>query len=225
METQAHDAMMSVVLGEPEALVSAALKKLVESSGPYNIVAQVGTAEEILSSIDRFGPDVIVMEIILPGPSGLEALLELERRNSNVKVLIVTRTSSAEIIRRILAISSLSIVLKNDSAEELSRALTSCIDGQQYISRSVQQILEDSEDTNGWDKSNSVFDPLVKLSSREREIFYFLAEGLQNAQIAKRLFISPRTVETHRARIVRKLGIKSNGELIRFAIRNGLSFC
>ena len=111
---------------------------------------------------------------------------------------------------------------KSVSNEELFEALESVVSGERYLQKEYSELGEVTRN-DGPLKIEKFHDPLGPLSPREREIFNLLAGGLQNTDIAKKLYISPRTVETHRARVVRKLGLSSNGELIRFAIKHGLA--
>jgi DNA-binding NarL/FixJ family response regulator len=122
-------------------------------------------------------------------------------------------------VRLAMQAGALSFVSKSAEIDELLESLKSTASGQRYLPAALSNLYNVETEA----VTEEARDPLALLSVRERQIFHLLADGLQNAVIAKQLFISPRTVETHRARVVRKLGLSSNAQLIRFAIRHGLS--
>jgi DNA-binding NarL/FixJ family response regulator len=187
-------------------------------------VAQADDAEQALQALSAHSEiRLITLEIALPGMSGIEFLRELQRRKILAKTLVISQISSDDMITQALLAGAQGYVLKNCRVEDLETATdTVCRSNSRYLPSSIGHLAKVSE--NGYELTQqNPTDPLAPLSAREREIFHLLAIGLQNTAIAKKLFISPRTVETHRARIVRKLALQTNGELIRFAIKHGLS--
>lgn len=217
METTSH----SIIHADPHALVRQALGKLMPSWGRYKLIAETTSAEETLSSVEQHNPAVLILELALPGPSGIEVLQELRRRKHKVRTLVASSLDSDHLVRCALKAGALGYVPKWCSLDEFSAGLQSVVENKTYLPERLSHLrgtqLGDGREEELLD------DPLAPLSTREREIFHLLASGLQNSVIAKKLFISPRTVETHRARVVRKLGLCSNSELIRFAIKHGLS--
>ena len=223
MDGENNSREQSVLLVEPETLVRFAIKRLIDSLDGFHVEAEAGSVSDAVKQIEKSEPELIVTEIALPGPSGLELLLELERRNmSKPQVLILSQVDSIDLVRQALLAGAKGYVLKSSSFETFVDGLKSASLNRRYFPSEMEEQLQLDDNTYELRKIREN-DPLGPLSPREREIFHLLANGLQNNGIAKKLYISPRTVETHRARIVRKLELSSNGELIRFAIKHGLS--
>lgn len=212
-----------ILLVDPEVLVRYALGKLITTIPGCEIGGQVNDPEAAFRALrDDERIRLVVFEIALPGMSGIEFLRELQRRQLSVKTLAVSHVSSPDMITQALLAGAQGYVLKSGVFEELVEAIETVRSGnKRYLPPAIAHLAEVAP--NSYGLSPEPDDPLADLSSREREVFHLLANGLQNTEIAKKLFISPRTVETHRARVVRKLGLSTNGELIRFAIKHGLS--
>jgi len=215
--------IQSVLIVDPERLTRAALQQLISTVGPYRVVAEADNAEEGLSRLSTVQPMLLILEIELPGKSGIEMLYEMKRKQVAQKTLVLTRLRSEKMMRFAFNGGALGYLFKTSEVNELRAALAAVSENRKYLPPDFGHLVEEFSKPLGHDLSLQKMDPLDALSSREREIFHLLADGQQNAGIAKKLFISPRTVETHRARIVRKLGIHSNAELIRYAIRHGLA--
>lgn len=215
----------AVFLCEPLALIRHAMRDLIERIPGCIISGEASSFEEAWERIEAAPPDIIMTELVLAGASGLEFVLRAKKSLPKTKVVVLAVPAQESLLNHALRSGASAVISKAAPISEFSKTLERIIstdgavtlDGMPLASRIVTSSIG----------SNSVEampnDPLSALSPREREIFHFLASGLQNSTIAQKLFISPRTVETHRARIVRKLQINSNGELIRFAIRHGLS--
>lgn len=215
--------IQSVLIVDPEQLIRAALQQLISSVGPYRVVAEADNAEEGLTRLSSVQPMLLILEIELPGKSGIEMLYEMKRKQVTQKTLVLTRLRSEKMMRFAFNGGALGYLFKTSSVSEFGSALAAVSENRKYLPPDFGHLIEEFSKPLGHDVSPQRMDPLDALSCREREIFHLLADGQQNAGIAKKLFISPRTVETHRARIVRKLGIHSNAELIRYAIRHGLA--
>jgi len=136
---------------------------------------------------------------------------------------VLSSNDSEAIIKQAIYAGASGFVLKRNNFEMLSGGINAVTSGERFFCPMAAQVANSLDLSLELEANNGDSDPLDPLSPREREIFHLLANGLQNSTIAKRLFISPRTVETHRARVVRKLGLNSNAELIRYAIKHGLS--
>lgn len=180
--------------------------------------------EEAVQLVEDHQPALVITEVALRGPSGLEFLLELQRRKLNrVKPMVLSQVEAPDMVKQAFLAGAQGYIFKSSDFENLTTALDTVAANRRYIPRELAHLADLPEagyELGGKTRPN---DPLSPLSAREREIFHLLANGLQNTVIAKKLFISPRTVETHRARVVRKLGLTSNGELIRFAVKHGLT--
>lgn len=208
----------SILLVDQETLFGEGLRHLFEAQTPYKVSAIARDLNEALSLLDRDEPHFLLTETRLPGPSGLELIRQVKQRSSTSLPILMMSAPSSDLIQPARSAGARGFLTKRDTFESLVACLEHLEKGGIYLSPSLE-LIQHQIDQN----AECSADPLESLSPREREIFHLLADGMQNASIAKRLFISPRTVETHRARVVRKLGLRSNSELIRFAIRNGLA--
>ncbi|MCB0347090.1 MAG: response regulator transcription factor [Bdellovibrionales bacterium] len=206
----------SILLVDDSVLVRKALKRLISEIDGVTVDNEAGNLADALAAVDKQRPDLIVSELALPGPSGIEILFELRRRKLKIPFLALTRCNSLEVAEQAIKAGADGYLTKNATEEELRNAVASVCGGSKYLSGDLDGRFHDHE-------VRVEDDPLSLLSNREREIFHLLANGLQNSSIARKLLISPRTVETHRARIVQKLGISSNAELIHFAVNCGLA--
>lgn len=218
-------AKLPTLVVDPDILVRNAIARMMGSfPNCCDAIAQADDAEQALHALNAH-PEIrlITLEIALPGMSGIEFLRELQRRKILAKTLVISQLTSDDMVTQALLAGAQGYVLKNCPVEDLETAIdTVCRGNARYLPSSIQHLAKVSENSYELTQQHPS-DPLTPLSAREREIFHLLAIGLQNTAIAKKLFISPRTVETHRARIVRKLSLQTNGELIRFAIKHGLS--
>lgn len=215
---------MRILMIDPEEIVRHAIGSLINSLPDFEVHTSVSTSEEGLKAIDKIDFDIVILEIALPQASGIDFLHELQRRKLLVKTLVLSHLSSPELITQALLAGAQGFALKAGSFSDLCEGLQIIKhSNKRYLPPQVSELARIGKNEFALSGKKATSDPLSPLSKREREIFHLLATGLQNTAIAKKLFISPRTVETHRARIVRKLGLCTNGELIRFAIKNGLT--
>lgn len=213
-----------VLLVDPDELVRYAFAQLIKSLERYEVVEEASSHEEALHKLEKGGIDLVVTEVALPRTSGIELLHEMARRRFPVRSIFLSHLDSADIVTQALLAGAHGYILKSGSFDEFKNGLeTAFFSNKRYLPPSIAHLIDVPENGYELGGKDTAGDPLSTLSPREREIFHLLANGLQNTVIAKKLFISPRTVETHRARVVRKLGLQTNGELIRFAIKRGLT--
>ena len=215
--------MTNIVLVDGESLIRSALRVLINSTDSFHVVDEAGNAEEALIAIDGHKPSIVITAVGLPGKSGIELIYEIKRRNIESDILVLSSNDSDAIIRQAVCAGASGYILKRNNFEMLSRGLQAISNGEKFFCPIAAEVASSLDLAIAIESNGDKLDPLDPLSPREREIFHLLANGLQNSTIAKKLFISPRTVETHRARVVRKLGLNSNAELIRYAIKHGLS--
>lgn len=208
----------SIVLVDDHAIVRHAIKTILEGAGHYQVVGESDSCAGGLKLVQDLSPEIAIVDLGLPGKSGLELLMDLKQLNLRTKVVVVTMYEDEQRFTHALHAGALAYLPKNLPPQEFLTALQKVRTGERYVPARLAHLEKALGETN----SESSSDPLARLSKREREIFFFLAEGLPNRTIAKKLFISPRTVETHRARVLKKFGFLSTAELIRFALRNHL---
>lgn len=215
----------TMVIADDHAFVRHGLKELAEKEG-YSIVAECNNADSIVELTRKHNPAFIVMDLALPGKSGLEAIKEISKMNGAApKIVVLSGIEDEATIRHAFAVGASGYVLKQSEPEDLFDAFQKVEQGDQALPSRLAHLAEEISNDSKTRKNGKVpteIDPLGKLSKREREVFYLLADGLPNRVIAKQLYISPRTVETHRARVIKKLGFQSTADLIRYAIRNKL---
>jgi two-component system response regulator NreC len=208
---------MRVMLVEDHAVFRAALRELFATREPsFEVVAEAATAQDAWRLADQQHPDVTIMDLFLRGESGISATRELCRRQRGARVLVLTAVDNPSFVRESFAAGARGFALKEQTAEEIIGAVRVVAGGARYLpSRFDPELLGDGKQGT---QAEGLFG---QLSAREREIFDLVVAGHGNQRIAAELFISVKTVETHRARINRKLGVHSGVELVRFAALHG----
>ena len=205
-----------ILIADDHGVVAEGLKHLVEAEADMEVVACVGDGREAVQLARDAQPDVVLMDLSMPELNGADATRAILQRDPKCRVIVLSMYAQREYVRRALKAGAAGYVVKRSAAKELVEAIRAVHAGQRYLSpRVADVVLEDYSD----DKQD---DPLARLSAREREVLQLLAEGRTGAEIAQRLSLSQKTVETYRARLVEKLGIRDLAGLVRFAIQRGL---
>jgi DNA-binding NarL/FixJ family response regulator len=192
---------------------------LLEGEPGLDVVGEVGDGLELLSAVERLRPDVLLLDLMMPGLSGLEALRQVRKRYPKIRVVILSMHANEAYVLEALRNGAAAYVLKGSGGSEVREAVWAVIAGRRYLSpplseRAIQSYVEKAEGV--------VRDAYDALSGREREVLQLSAEGHSNSEIAARLFISRRTVESHRAKLFEKLGLHSQTDLVRYALRRGI---
>ena len=207
---------VSVLLADDHLIVAEALKKLLEPE--FELVGVVEDGFALLKVAAEKKPDVIVTDISMPGLNGIEALEELKKKNPDVHVVVLTMHRDVAYARRALDAGALGYVLKNSAPEELAMAVRAAAAGRAFITSAIAaEVLQSVQSGD-----DALADPVRKLTLRQREILRLLTDGCSAKVIAKRLTISPRTVEFHKYSMMDTLGVSTSAELIRFALKNGI---
>jgi len=207
---------VSVLLADDHLIVAEALKKLLEPE--FELVGVVEDGFALLKVAAEKKPDVIVTDISMPGLNGIEALEELKKKNPDVHVVVLTMHRNVAYARRALNAGALGYVLKNSAPEELAMAVRAAAAGRAFITSAIAaEVLQSVQSGD-----DALADPVRKLTLRQREILRLLTDGCSAKVIAKRLTISPRTVEFHKYSMMDTLGVSTSAELIRFALKNGI---
>ena len=205
-----------VLIADDHSVVAEGLRHLVEAERDIEVVACVADGREAVQQARDAQPDVVLMDLSMPELNGADATRAILERDPRCRVIVLSMYSQREYVRRALKAGAAGYVVKRSAAKEVVEAIRAVHAGQRYLSpRVADVVLEDYTDA----KQD---DPLGRLSAREREVLQLLAEGRTGAQIAERLSLSQKTVETYRARLVEKLGIRDLAGLVRFAIQKGL---
>jgi len=207
-----------VILADDHALVRAGIRSLLESLPGIEVAAETGDGLEAVQLVRRLQSDAILLDITLPGLNGLEVAQQITRMESPTRILMLSMHAGAEYVARALLAGASAYLIKDSAFEELSTALEFLFRGQRYLSQSVDEQTVERILT-----SQHVEQPeLAPLTPRQRQILQLIAEGYATREIAERLHLSVKTVETHRAQLMDRLGIYDVAGLVRLAIRTGM---
>ena len=181
----------------------------------WEICGEASTGREALAACARWRPDVVVMDISMPDMNGLEATRQILKNNPRTQILVLSMHDSEQLVREVLATGARGYVLKGASSNELVQAVEALANRRPFLSPVIGEIV-----LRGYLDPEAAPSGASELSPREREIVQLVAEGKSNKEVAGTLGITVKTVETHRARIMKKLGLHSIADLVRYAIRN-----
>jgi len=209
-----------VLIAEDHNLLRQGLRSLIGSLPDFEVVGEARDGKEALVQAIDLEPDVILMDLSMPGMNGIEATAQVKRRMAGVRVLALTAYRTEEYVREALRAGVDGYILKDASYDELVMALRSVIGGKKYLSPDVSGQLVDGY-LHG-ERSEAKAAPWVRLTTRERSILKLIAEGRTNRATAEFLHVSPKTVEKHRANLMRKLGLRNVAELTLVALESGM---
>lgn len=211
---------MKVVIADDHAVVRQGIRGVLEDVDGLEIVGEAGDGEQALALALEREPDVVVLDVTMPGKSGLEVARELRDRGSGARVLVLSMHDEPEYVLEAVRAGADGYVLKDVAPAELRAAVAAVNEGREYFSaRVTHQLSVGLREEIEREQRRSRLD---SLTSREREVLLMVAEGMTNRGIAERLGISPRTVETHRERVMAKLRIRTVAGLTRFVLEQGL---
>jgi two-component system response regulator NreC len=210
-----------ILLADDHALIRSGIATLLQGANDLEVVGEASDGEEAIEKTQLLKPDVVVIDLSMPRLSGIEATKVITRRFPAVHVLVLTMHENEEYVYQILRSGASGYVLKSAGKDELSTAIRAVAKGEKFFSPRVSEIMAEGyvRRADGEAPSSRSEVPLTK---REREILALVVQGLTNQQIANMLYISPRTVDTHRTNIMQKLDIHDLANLVRFAIDHGL---
>jgi DNA-binding NarL/FixJ family response regulator len=208
-------AVTRVLVCDDHALVRSGLKRLLESEPSFDVVGEAADAEEAVAGVAELHPDVLLLDVVMPGRSGIEALADLRAAAPDTRVLILSMQDDPSYVRQAFAAGADGYLVKEAADSDLVQAIHDVAGGHRYVHPSLGARLA-ALDADAHERAES--DPL---SEREHEVLRLLALGHTNQEIAKLLFISVRTAESHRARIMQKLRLSSRAELVRYALASG----
>lgn len=207
-----------ILLADDHALVRAGIRALLENLPGVVVVGETGDGLEAVEFVRRDPPDAILLDITLPGLNGLEAAAHIARLEMPTRVLMLSMHASAEYAARAFAAGASGYLNKDSAFDELATALDEICAGRRYLCRAIDPAsVQQFELRTGVGESE-----LDALTPRQRQILQLIVEGLGTRQMAERLFLSVKTIETHRMQLMQRLGIFDVPGLVRFAIRNGL---
>jgi DNA-binding NarL/FixJ family response regulator len=210
--------MNTVILADDHEVVRRGVRSILEAGAGFKVVAEVADGLAAVQAVEKQKPTLLFLDLSLPRLHGLEALRQVRATSPHTKVLVLSMHNDEPYVIEALRAGAMAYILKGSESTEILRAVQEVLAGRRYLSaplseRAIAALTSQTPDQT---------DPLNALTPREREVLALAADGLSTTEMAERLFISPRTAETHRTNLMQKLGLQSQTDLVRFAIRRGL---
>jgi DNA-binding NarL/FixJ family response regulator len=209
----------TILLVDDHHVVRQGLRILLMAEAEFEVVGEAADGREAITLTEKLKPDVLLLDLMMPGLNGLEVTRQLAKSVPQTRILVLSMHATEGYVLQALRNGASGFVLKDSPMDILLQGVREVAAGRRYLSptlseRAIDAYVQKAEATT--------LDPYEMLTTREREVLQLASEGYSNNEIAERLFLSVRTVETHRAHLMRKLSLKTQTDLIRFAIRRGL---
>jgi DNA-binding NarL/FixJ family response regulator len=212
---------ISVVIADDHAIVRDGLKLLLESQPDIVVTGEARNGRDAVMQAKKLRPDIIIMDIAMPELNGIEAAYRIQQERPSVRVIILSMHSTTEHIYRSLKVGALGYLLKESAGAELVAAVRAVYNGTRYLSQKISdRVVEEYLNTQ---VSTGPDNPVERLTPHEREILQLVSEGKSSAEIADMMFLSPKTIETYRSRLMQKLGVSDIPSLVKLAIRYGVT--
>lgn len=209
----------TVVLADDHPVVRQGLRSMLEAEGDFEVVGVAENGLDAVRQVERLKPHVIVVDLVMPGMNGLEVARQLAETGSQTRVILLTMHDNDAYVQEALRGGAAGYVLKDSSDSELVDAIRTVAAGRRYLSPSLAARAIDDYAERAKQSGSAGHEALT---AREREVLQLVAEGHPSSEIGARLHLSPRTVETHRASLMRKLGLRTRTDLLRYAFRHGI---
>lgn len=210
--------MTTIALADDHHVVRQGLRALLEAEPGFVIAGEATDGHETIDLIERLKPDVLLVDVMMPGLNGLEAIRLIKRRKLSTRIIVLSMYANAAYVQQALQYGADGYVLKDSKADELVKAVREVAAGRRYLCPRLSKAFASYTET----AKAGPLDPYETLTTRERAVLQLVAEGNTNADIAARLEISERTVESHRANLMRKLDLHTQADLIRYALKRGI---
>lgn len=210
--------MTSILLADDHEIVRRGLRGIIESESAYKVIAEAADGLTAAQLVEKLRPAVLVLDLNLPRLHGLEVLRQTRMVSPGTRVLVLSMHNDEPYVIEALRAGAMAYLLKGSESGEILHALKEIVAGRRFLSAPLSEWAINALASRPADTA----DPLTALTLRERTVLQLSAEGHSHAEIGEKLFISPRTAETHRTNLLRKLGLQTQTDLVRFAIRKGL---
>ncbi|HOD43857.1 MAG TPA: response regulator transcription factor [Anaerolineaceae bacterium] len=207
---------VTILLADDHHLVRQGIRSVLETNSEFVVVGEASDGWQTMELVESLKPDVTIIDITMPGLNGLEVTRQVHEKT---KVIILSMHANEAYVLEALHHGAYGYVLKESTATDLIRAVQKVADGQRFLSAPFSDHVLQTYLTRS---QTSPLDPYETLTRREREVLQLMAEGWSTTEISERLYISPRTVEVHRANVMHKLDLHTQTDLVRYAIRRGL---
>jgi DNA-binding NarL/FixJ family response regulator len=212
-----------IFLADDHAILREGLRYILGSVTGYEVVGESGDGREALGMIEKLKPDIAIIDISMPGMTGVEIARQVKKYTRTVRIIILSRHDNEEYVNELLKLGVNGYVLKDNAGDDLLRAVAEVSKGNIYLSpRITRKIVTDYLSPNVRETAGRPDSQFTALSTREREILKLIAEGRSNAEIASTLWISDKTVKVHRSNIMKKLDIHKVADLVKYAVKSGL---
>ena len=208
-----------VLLADDHPIVRQGLRNLLSSEKDFKVVGEASDGLSALELVDKERPDVLVVDMMMPGLHGLEVIRRAKHNQPGLRIIVLSMQNADAYVVDALKLGASGYVLKDTGPAELVQAIRDVVAGQRYLSPAISDRLLN---TFTPESSQIAEDPYKRLSNREREVLQLAAEGHTSTEIAARLFISTRTAELHRAKVMSKLSLHSQNDLVRYALKCGI---
>lgn len=212
---------ITAFIADDHAVLREGLRLLLESNEKIKVIGDADNGRDTVKMVKRLKPDIVIMDIAMPELDGIEATRQIIEQSPSTQVIILSMHSSPEYVHRAIDAGAKGYILKESAGGEIINAVFSCAAGKRYLSKKISEQLIDEYFQQRTYKDKK--DILSQLSQREMEILKLVVEGKSSAEIAGIIYISPKTVETYRSRIMQKIGVKDITGLVKFAIRHGIT--
>jgi two-component system, NarL family, response regulator NreC len=211
--------MINVIVADDHHIVRKGIQAILSPENDIKVLGEASDGLETIKLAEKLQPDILILDLMMGGVNGLEVTRQLSKRCPKTGIIILSMHSNEAYVLEALRSGAKAYILKENSTDDLVHAIREVAAGRRYLSSPLSEraIEAYTHKTNA-----NPQDPYEQLTTREREVLQMAARGLSNSEIAERLFISPRTIETHRANLMHKLGIRSHAELLQFAILRGI---
>jgi two-component system, NarL family, response regulator NreC len=206
----------TIVVADDHPVVRLGLRTVLEKEEDFHVIAEVFDGVEAVRTVQRHNPDVLLLDLMMPGMNGMYVTSEVKERSPDTRVIIFSMHASALYVQEAFSRKADGYVIKDNLAGEIVRAIRTVISGKRYLG---DLLSEEEANLRLRALANGSDDPFEVLTAREREILYLIAKGRKNREIAASLGISIRTAEAHRAHLMRKLQLRNQAELVNFAIQ------
>jgi DNA-binding NarL/FixJ family response regulator len=211
--------MTTIVLADDHHVVRQGLRALLEAEPELSVVGEAAEGLAVIAMVERLKPNVLIVDVMMPGLTGLEVTRQIRQKSPQTRVLVLSMYANEAYVLEALRLGAAGYVLKGANAADLIQAVREVAAGRRYLS---PPLTDHAIEAYVQKAHGAPLDRYETLTTREREVLHLATEGFSHAEIAARLGISPRTAETHRANLMRKLRLKTQTDLIRYALRRGI---
>lgn len=210
--------MTTAIIADDHEIVRRGLRGILESEGSCKIIAEASDGLTAAQLVEKHKPTLLILDLNMPRLHGIDVLRQVRTASPNTRVIVLSMHNDEPYVIEALRGGAMAYILKGSESQEISHALREVLAGRRFLSGTLSEWAINALVSKPADDS----DPLQSLTQRERMVLQLAAEGHSNPEIAEKLFISPRTAETHRTNLLRKLGLQTQTDLVRFSIRKGL---